>query len=183
MSESVIVGIVTGVTGILGTLLGIYATWRLQLRNRRREECVRFLAVSHRVVNQFLSLIHGRDLVRRRLSFVALLNNMTDAQSSLLVHGSPRILDASDRLIELAQEFVPTVTAILRGSHPWRVANLSESPQVKDVLERWRDARGQFISAVDRELPARGFLARRRARSRWAPGQPEKREAYRKSLA
>lgn len=169
MTETLLIGVVGGIIGIAGTLLGTYVTWRLRLKDRRRAACVRFLAVSQRAVNLFLSLISGRDLVRRRLTFVSLLDQVTDAQSELLVLASPRVLAAADELNDLVMELVPTVTEILTRGHPWKVMNVSDSPQAQSFLDRWGKARGNFVLAVDRELSARGFLARRRARSRWSP--------------
>ena len=174
MTETVLVGAMSGAIGIVGTLLGTYVTWRLRLKDRRREACVRFLAVSQRAVNLFLSLISGRDLVRRRLQFLSLLDQVTDAQSELLVLASPRVLDAADELNDVVMDLVPVVTMVLTRGNPWRVINVAESPEAGNVLERWAEGRGSFIAAVERDLATRGYLARRRARSRRVQGKPER---------
>src|SRR5688572_3130557 len=99
--ETGIIAVVSGGVGIAGAVLGTYVAWRLRLKDERRAACVRFLSVSQRATNHFLSLISGRDLIRRRLDFYRLLDQVTDAQSELLVAASPRVLEAADRINDL----------------------------------------------------------------------------------
>jgi len=162
--ETVLVAVVSGGVGIAGAVLGTYVAWKLRLKDERRASCVRFLSVSQRATNHFLSLISGRDLIRRRLDFYRLLDQVTDAQSELLVAASPRVLEAADRINDLVMDMVPRVTEALTRARPWRIVNLSESPPMQRLLDEWGRARVDFVAAVDRELPARGPLTRRRTR-------------------